>query len=232
LKLLSYLFPFPENNTHVGVVSQLKQNTFNWRDYIPAMNKELEVVSELEEKTTQLMSEILPATKKALTPEEVAKFSYMIGSWVIYINYRFGYSILRKKIVLEGENISDYLNRRKGMIGAFIEIKINKGQPFYMEEDFPDLALFVVDFHDNSILRDYLKKRDNTHLLTYVPEEGLKEILFNKEKEIEKEFEQAIRRKAFQRICLISNLASRVNPQKLYRYYDDIFSSAAIPYIG
>jgi len=167
---------------------------------------------------------------RVLMPEDFVKVMYILGNVRILMDFSYALTILRREILVEERSAREVLNSYKKVIFAFLR-KIqenNNYEQFYMgdEASYSIVTLVAIDAEDNSLLRNLLTQKENEKelLRSYIPERGLKRVLFEKRNEVEKMFREALRRrKEKQKMCLPRNLASRVDYKKFRDYVNQLY---------
>jgi len=163
--------------------------------------------------TVKIAYEASTRDPPVLLPEEFSEIAYHLGNWIIYMNYRYCYCGLREHALL-GRDIREILEKYRGPLDAFLN-----NTHFCMGErvfPFAFVTFFIIDAHDNSVIREYLKNKDITFLLEYVPEKGLDEILFKKEKEVKEAFKNSLLHRTHRdKMCIPSSLKERINIKKV-----------------
>lgn len=231
LQLIGYLYTIPEDSNDFnesGLISQLENKTLESSIYIPAMMKELPIIKKMKEKTNGIVKIAYDAFSRdppVLMPEEYSEIVYHLGNWIIYMNYRYCYCEFRRRALTKGD-IREILEKYKGVLDAFMN-----NTHFYMGEKvfpFAFVTFFIIDAHDNSVISEYLKNKNIDFLFEYVPEKGLEEILFKKEEEVKKAFNDFLRYRVYRdKMCIPSSLKQRMERKKVERYRSEVYSSSS-----
>jgi hypothetical protein len=233
-ELLNFLYYIaPDAN---GVLSHMKKKLEMNSPYIPACEKNLEIMRKIEEgidEVKKICKEAMKREIKTLLPQEFVRAMYHASNVRIFLDYLYASYSLIHDILIENKGIQEVLKKYEPTIKAFIEKKLKNEDEFYMGllENYSFLTYFVIDSHDNSILRDLKTRKDKKILIKKIPEKGLEEILYKPREKVEEKMREALKWRAVEKVCLPSMLANRVDKGKIVKYYKELYN-ASLTYIS
>jgi hypothetical protein len=224
----------------VGNLEYVVDNFGSFKDILieskedfPSNEKLLDIYKECWNGLEEIKKIIKESEKdKVLMPEDFVRVMYLLGNVRILMDFSYALTLLRRKILVEEKSARKVLDndKYKKAIFAFLKkMKENSNyEQFYMgdEASYSMVTLVVVDAEDNSLLRNLLTQKGNEKelLRSYIPERGLKRVLFEKRSKVEEMFREALRhRKEKQKMCLPKNLASRVDYKKFRNYVNQLY---------
>ena len=200
------------------------------KEYMPAMNKELDVIHKLDDKmiapVERTYEEMVSRAKREgrylLLPKEYSDTSYRINSITTYFDYRNGLNVLRTNH-FDGEDTRKLLKKYGPAARAFVkkwDWHFSIGDP----KEFGFISFLGVDSHDDSnnspILPKILKAKDPTDvLLNEIPERGIYNVIFADEEKITDGIKHILEnREQKVKMCTVSSLKLRLDKNRMTRY--------------
>lgn len=228
-----------------GVWSVVMEEISEASYLFPYILKELEIINKLTKKIEEIgemLKEISISGRRVAYPEEFSRALCNAQTLRIYMDYLVGRTYVSYKI-LDGWEVRKILEPIRRPLKAFQRKLIENNSSasvFYMGDprEYGVLTCIVISAYDNSLMSRLLNAKNNEErediLKTYSPLQGLDQILFSTEEEMEKYARNSLRERRERRdLCLPKSLAQRVkiidNGSKLDSYIREIYGENEKP---
>jgi len=218
---------------------ELEKYTSEAQGIIPAMEKELFVMSKLYEDFLKPVKEIIytkvPSSvekrggKLILFPDEWIKISDSISRERIYMNYRRGYNLIRNWHFIRKKPIVELIRAYKNDLLAF-ERKWDEKYYTGGVDTFSFVTFCAIDSHDNTILPRLLKERQYKKiLLNEIPEIGINKVVLAPNEDVKKKMDEILKIRAHKEaLCTVNSLRMRLNREKVRNYITNLLELSGL----
>jgi hypothetical protein len=211
---------------------------------LPAAEKDLSLYKEISEKIIPSYYEVVhEMIANRRHPSLQGRYAALLGSIYFYLYHLYGSYYIRRGILAQWKTPASILSPFKGPLHAYL---VKKLSPYYYdagkeikEREYESrnpledaiIAEFLIDSQntpDHFLLRlMQARKRNEQEKIAkeYVPERGVEKVLIERVEVAARKMEDAFRRGRSSDACRANNLSVRVEGDKAWRYYHEIFPS-------